>query len=71
MARGNAWPPPEAELFFADEDLRPCQPEEAYLWTWSGAAGWLRAACTPVPALKKRRAAAGGPRPNLFEPSRG
>jgi hypothetical protein len=34
-------PPPDAVLYYADKDLRPCDPQDAYLWCWSGSPRWF------------------------------
>jgi hypothetical protein len=55
--------PPGARLFFADEACRPCQPAEAYIWTYEGAPQWYYAKRQPPPA--KGRGKKDGP--GLFD----
>ncbi len=47
-------PPPGATLYFQDERCRPCSPEQACLWTWSGAREWFYVKDHPVPGTCRK-----------------
>jgi hypothetical protein len=42
-------PPPGSCLHFQDYNGRPCDPAQAYLWTWEGADRWYYASAYPPP----------------------
>jgi hypothetical protein len=40
---GSPTPPPDAQLYYQDENGHVCNPATAHLWTWQGADRWYRA----------------------------
>jgi hypothetical protein len=42
-------PPPGARLYCSDNHGRPCDPANAYQWTWEGGTRWFYAAADPIP----------------------
>jgi len=43
------YPPVRTPIFCADADLRPCDREHTYLWTFAGSPTWFKAEVYPPP----------------------
>lgn len=46
-------PPPGATLYIRDAPARPCEPDQAYMWTWEGAQHWYHTDRYPAPGARR------------------
>jgi hypothetical protein len=54
MSTDTASPPPGATLYWIDQDGRPCETKDAYLWCWEGGPEWRHVSQHPLPDVAAR-----------------